>query len=186
MELKVCVLGSSRVGKTALCRALTEQPLADGDYQPTCAVRIQEWTRQLGQEHVKVQLWDVAGGSQFQNYWELMSKGVDGVLLLVDPSQPEQERQLEQLYLHFAQPNSLTMKQCLVLGLGVARGAEAAAPPIWAGLRGKLKKLPSGYVALDISAPDAGRKAAGDLLDKLLWGCLAQKKDMIERSVMGE
>lgn len=74
MELKVCVLGSSRVGKTALCRALTEQPLADGDYQPTCAVRIQEWTRQLGQEHVKVQLWDVAGGSQFQNYWELMSK----------------------------------------------------------------------------------------------------------------
>jgi hypothetical protein len=36
--------------------------------------RIQECTRQLGQEHVKVQLWDVAGGSQFQNYWELLSK----------------------------------------------------------------------------------------------------------------
>lgn len=42
---------------------------------PVCtSCRIQEWTRQLGQEHVKVQLWDVAGGSQFQNYWELMSK----------------------------------------------------------------------------------------------------------------
>jgi hypothetical protein len=38
----------------------------------TC--RIQECTRQLGQEQVKVQLWDVAGGSQFQNYWELLSK----------------------------------------------------------------------------------------------------------------
>jgi hypothetical protein len=57
---------------------------------------------------------------------------VDGVLLLADPSQPEQERQLEQMYLRFAQPNSLTMKQCMVLGLSVARGSEAGAPG-WAG-----------------------------------------------------
>ncbi|KAF6251349.1 rab-like intraflagellar transport protein 22 [Scenedesmus sp. NREL 46B-D3] len=185
MELKVCVLGNSRVGKTALCRALAEQPLNDGDYQPTCAVRIQECTRQLGQEQVKVQLWDVAGGSQFQSYWELLSKDIDGVLLLVDPVQPEQERQLEQLYLRFAQPNSLTMKQCLVLGLSLAHGSGRAAPR-WAGLQGKLKKLPSGHVALNISSPEAGRKAAGDLLDKLLSGCLAQRKDRIERSVMGE
>jgi hypothetical protein len=33
---------------------------------------------------------------------------------------------------------------------------DAAAPA--AGLRSKLKKLPSGYVALNINSPDAGRK----------------------------
>jgi hypothetical protein len=59
-------------------------------------------------------------------------KDVDGVLLLVDPAQPEQERQLEQLYLRFAQPNSLTMKQCMVMGLSVARGSDAGAAG-WAG-----------------------------------------------------
>jgi hypothetical protein len=63
---------------------------------------------------------------------------VDGVLLLADPAQPEQERQLEQLYLRFAQPNSLTMKQCLVLGLSVARGSEAAAAG-WAGGWGYIR-----------------------------------------------
>jgi hypothetical protein len=37
-------------------------------------------------------------------------------------------------------------------GLAAACGAAAA------GLRGKLKKLPSGYVALNVSSPEAGRK----------------------------
>jgi hypothetical protein len=66
------------------------------------------------------------------------------VLLLVDPVQPEQERQLEQLYLRFAQPSSLTMKQCMVLGLSVARGAEAGA----AGWSGGWRVCPAMYNTL--------------------------------------
>ena len=46
---------------------------------------------------------------------------VDGVLMVMDPSQPEQERDLEQFYMNFAQPNSLTMKQCLVMAIQVTR-----------------------------------------------------------------
>jgi len=38
------------------------------------------------------------------------------VLLVSDPTHPEQERSLESFYLNFAQPNSLTMKQCMVVG----------------------------------------------------------------------
>lgn len=46
-------------------------------------------------------------------------------MLTMDPSHPEQERELEQLYLNFAQPNNLAMKQCMVVGLNVGRSSSA-------------------------------------------------------------
>lgn len=49
---------------------------------------------------------------------------MDGVLLVIDPEQPEQERDLEQFYMRFAQPHNLTMKQCCVLA--VSGGNSAA------------------------------------------------------------
>lgn len=54
---------------------------------------------------------------------------VDGVLLVTDASHPEQERELEAFYLNFAQPNSLTMKQCMVVGVTVTEGPQAASWP---------------------------------------------------------
>lgn len=42
---------------------------------------------------------------------------MDGVLLVIDPQHPEQERDLEQLYIRFAQSHNLTMKQCCVLAV---------------------------------------------------------------------
>lgn len=57
-------------------------------------------------------------------------QNVDGVLLTIDPNHMEQERELEQLYLNFAQPNSLAMKQCMVLGLTVNNAASTGS---WAG-----------------------------------------------------
>eukprot|EP00878_Enallax_costatus_P030180 GHUV01032839.1.p2 GENE.GHUV01032839.1~~GHUV01032839.1.p2 ORF type:complete len:139 (+),score=39.22 GHUV01032839.1:213-629(+) len=138
----------------------------------------------MGPEHVKVQLWDVAGGPQAQQYWEVLAKGVDGVLLTIDPNRMEQERELEQLYLNFAQPNSLAMKQCMVMGLTVSNSASSTGS--WTGLRGKLRKLPMGQVTLNPAAPQAGQQAASELLDRLLAGCVAQKRDRLEQAVLGE
>lgn len=39
LTLKICVVGPSRTGKTLLCRALAEQPVMPGEYNPTAAVR---------------------------------------------------------------------------------------------------------------------------------------------------
>lgn len=39
------------------------------------------------------------------------------MLLVIDPLHPEQERELEQVYLKFAQPHNLTMKQCCVVAV---------------------------------------------------------------------
>jgi hypothetical protein len=60
---------------------------------------------------------------------------VDGVLLVLDAAQSDQERQLEQLYLRFAQPHSLTMKQCCVLAVSSAADGEARS---WTGAGGSV------------------------------------------------
>ena len=64
-------------------------------------------------------------------------QGVDGVLLVIDPRQGEQgERELEALYLHFAQPAGLTTKQCMVVAVNAGSGAAAVGGnAAWAGER---------------------------------------------------
>ena len=39
ITLKICVVGPCKSGKTLLCRALAEQPILQGEYHPTAAVR---------------------------------------------------------------------------------------------------------------------------------------------------
>lgn len=41
--------------------------------------------------------------------------------MVMDPQHPEHEKDLETFYLNFAQPNSLTIKQCLVLAVQVVK-----------------------------------------------------------------
>ena len=72
--LKICVVGPCRSGKTLLCRALAEQPIIQGEYSATAAVRIQEFSRQIGVDRVKVQLWDCSGSMQYQSYWSVLAK----------------------------------------------------------------------------------------------------------------
>lgn len=43
------------------------------------------------------------------------------MILVLDAQHPEHERELEQFYINFAQTNSLTVKQCLVVAVQVAK-----------------------------------------------------------------
>jgi GTPase SAR1 family protein len=93
LTLKVCVVGPCRSGKTLLCRALAEQPIIPGEYNATAAVRyrilecrleisvfnvrvrrIQEFSRTVGVDRVKIQLWDCSGSMQYQSHWSVLSK----------------------------------------------------------------------------------------------------------------
>lgn len=108
------------------------------------------------------------------------------MVMVMDPSMPDQERELETFYMNFAQPSSLAIKQCLTLaiqvvkegsfGLGGWQGALFASWPcalvfltascsltlsyhataLAAGLQGKLSKLTSGFVAINPASVQAG------------------------------
>lgn len=182
-SLKICVVGPAKAGKTLLCRTLAEQPLTLGEYQPTAGVRIQEFSRQIGVDKAKVQFWDCSGSMQYQAYWQVLGKDIDGVILVIDAQVPEQEKELEQFYMNFAQPYSLKISQCLVLGVqAVKEGSYGIGG--WTGLQGKLSKISSGFVSINPASPQGGTQDALALIDKLLLGCLSHKKDTYEREVV--
>ncbi len=51
----------------------------------------------------------------------LTVQDLDGIVLTIDPQHPETEKELETFYMNFAQPNALTMKQCLTLAVQVVK-----------------------------------------------------------------
>ncbi|GBF93222.1 hypothetical protein Rsub_05954 [Raphidocelis subcapitata] len=188
-DLKVCVVGPA-CGKTLLCQALAEQPIAPGVHEPTVGVRVQEVAANVGaqREPVRAALWDVSSSPQYRKHWETLAQGLDGLLLVVDPARADEcERELEACYLRFAQPHALTTRQCMVLALD-ARGAAAAVggTAAWPGLKGKLGRLQSALVSVSANAPEAGAQEARRHIEKLLAGCLARKRDLASRAVLGE
>ena len=48
--------------------------------------------------------------------------GLDGVILVYDPSQPHHEAELEKMYTIFAQPNRLTTSLCMTLAISHTSG----------------------------------------------------------------
>lgn len=182
--LKICVAGPSKSGKTCLARALAEQPVLS-EYRATMGVRVQELSRPVGNEHVRVQLWDVSGNPQYQQYWSVLSQDADGLLLMLDAERPEEEKFLEQLYLAFAQAHSLTTRQCMVVGVTFTKDGSKVARS-WTGLQGKLSKLQSCHLEFKLPPTAAIAQEAADAFNKLLQGCLAQKKEVMERAVVGD
>mmetsp|Transcript_27734 Transcript_27734/g.65896 ORF Transcript_27734/g.65896 Transcript_27734/m.65896 type:complete len:256 (+) Transcript_27734:382-1149(+) len=143
LSIKICLVGPAQTGKTFLAKVLAEQSIADEpEYNPTAGVRVQELTRNIKNERVKVQLWDCAGGPQHQPYWPTLAKGLDGLLMVFDPAQPGHESELEKLYTSFAQPSRLTTSQCMTLGVTLrpGSGGAGAAP---AALQGPGGMFPS-------------------------------------------
>jgi hypothetical protein len=51
-------------------------------------------------------------------------------VLVIDPARPEVEKELEQLYINFAQANRMTTKQCMVVAV-----ARQDHPSSWGGER---------------------------------------------------
>eukprot|EP00192_Tetraselmis_astigmatica_P015111 CAMPEP_0117659528 /NCGR_PEP_ID=MMETSP0804-20121206/6482_1 /TAXON_ID=1074897 /ORGANISM="Tetraselmis astigmatica, Strain CCMP880" /LENGTH=176 /DNA_ID=CAMNT_0005466195 /DNA_START=217 /DNA_END=747 /DNA_ORIENTATION=- len=170
--LKICVVGPSKTGKTFLSKVLAEQSLPDDpEYNPTAGVRIQELTRQVKNERWKVQLWDCAGGVHNQSHWPVLAKGLDGVLMVFDPSQPQHESELEKLYTAFAQPARLTTSQCMTLALNLSSGIGGGP-----GLQGKLQKLQNASLDLTQDNISAAQSDGLQALDVLLEGCVNRRK----------
>lgn len=103
------------------------------------------------------------------------------MILLIDPNRPEQERELEQLYLNFAQPNNLAMKQCMVIGLSLNNSNTADG---WAGAGWQLATMlicvaaASRVVLTSAVDKQAGFAESGGSGISVIW-CILKKATMV-------
>lgn len=56
----------------------------------------------------------------------LTCQGLDGLLMVHDPAQPQHEAELERLYTSFAQPSRLTTSQCMTIAINLSPGIGVA------------------------------------------------------------
>lgn len=87
---KLCLLGAFSVGKTSLMRRFV-QGVFDERYISTLGVKIDTKTVELGEDAVKLVIWDIEGADPADHNKELISTrmkaylaGTDGLLLVAD------------------------------------------------------------------------------------------------------
>ena len=82
-NFKIVVCGDPGVGKTSTILRLTDNAFMR-TYVPTLGVSISERLLTLGDKHVNLILWDIAGQSKFEIMRRHFYKGTDAVILIFD------------------------------------------------------------------------------------------------------
>ncbi|KAL7748968.1 hypothetical protein RI367_005616 [Sorochytrium milnesiophthora] len=146
VRLKVFVAGPQCVGKSVISNLLAGVEQSNiSIYKPTKGVRILEFDRTLSSPKlssgfrakslpVNVELWDCSGDSNLESCWDAVGRDCNGVLLVVNPDAPGQEKELEQWTTRFGslkeqqyyvfaqkQSNPSQSRQRLRLGRPLAR-----------------------------------------------------------------
>jgi small GTP-binding protein len=83
MNKKICMIGSSAVGKTSLVARFVRSIFAD-KYLTTVGVKIDKKTVRAGGREVTLILWDLNGDDEFQKLQTSYLRGAAGYLLVVD------------------------------------------------------------------------------------------------------
>ncbi|KAF4697895.1 RAB, member RAS oncoprotein -like 5, variant 2, partial [Perkinsus olseni] len=122
--MKITMLGPKGAGKTTIANALAEVPVHSDDmkYTPTNGVRILEFETDDG---TAVELWDVSGDDgEFDSCYRAVQNGCEGVILVYDPNQREQVKEVDSFWYrkhvqkHFVMNSDgvkLGYDQCMVL-----------------------------------------------------------------------
>ena len=80
---KILLLGDGGVGKTSLLRRFIDNTF-DPDYKGTIGVQFMTKTVIIGNNSIKLTIWDVAGQSKFTSYRHLYYRDADGIMLVYD------------------------------------------------------------------------------------------------------
>ena len=78
---KVVVVGSSGVGKTAIVQRLVDKSFSD-DGQPTIGVEFKCFTTKIGDDSVKLNIWDTAGQEKFRSVSKAYFRNAVGAVLV--------------------------------------------------------------------------------------------------------
>jgi small GTP-binding protein len=83
IQKKVCLLGTSGVGKTSLVAQFVHTMFSE-KYLTTVGVKIDKKTVRVGETEVVLVIWDLAGDDDFQRLQTSYLRGSSGFLLVAD------------------------------------------------------------------------------------------------------
>ncbi|MDN4500820.1 Rab family GTPase [Alteromonadaceae bacterium BrNp21-10] len=85
IQKKICLLGTSGVGKTSLIRQYVEG-IFDKKYLTTIGVKIDKKLVQLEHQNVQFMLWDIEGADRYSVFQERYLRGAAAYIIVVDQS----------------------------------------------------------------------------------------------------
>ena len=83
LQKKICMLGTTAVGKTSLVRRFVESIYSD-DYHTTVGVKIDKKPIRVKEKDLTLVLWDIYGADEFQSMRMEYLTGMFGYLLVAD------------------------------------------------------------------------------------------------------
>ena len=84
---KIVVIGDGAVGKTSLIARFAEKTF-QAEYKPTLGTNIVIKELKVGNNSIKLLLWDIAGQAKWRDVRHLYYKGAQGCILVFDVTRP--------------------------------------------------------------------------------------------------
>lgn len=83
IQKKICLLGSFSVGKTSLIQRYVNSMFSE-KYLTTVGVKIDKKEIMLGDEHLNLMIWDIAGEDAFSSIRPAHLRGLSGYVIVID------------------------------------------------------------------------------------------------------
>jgi len=87
LQKKVCLLGSFAVGKTSLVSRFVRSIFSEA-YHTTVGVKVDDKVVRVGEQELRLVLWDLHGEDQFQRLRSTYLRGAAGLLFVADGTRP--------------------------------------------------------------------------------------------------
>ncbi|KAK8863568.1 hypothetical protein M9Y10_011254 [Tritrichomonas musculus] len=111
---KVVVVGASGVGKTAIVQRLVDGSFTD-EGQPTIGVEFKCYTTRVGDDKVKLNIWDTAGQEKFRSVSKAYFRNAVGAILVYALND---RNSFDELGRWLNDLQSLSTPNCVILAVG--------------------------------------------------------------------
>mmetsp|Transcript_29421 Transcript_29421/g.51651 ORF Transcript_29421/g.51651 Transcript_29421/m.51651 type:complete len:194 (+) Transcript_29421:93-674(+) len=146
--LKIAIVGPKGVGKSTFANALAGD-FTEYDAMPTVGCRIREYRQQLVSEDssAEVELWDISGDLQYENCWPAVAQGLNGLVIVYDPTNQLQSKEVSLWMEAFCKNSDLQTGQVAIFALNLPQNSRP--PPVK--YQGKKSQLQIPIVGLKVS-----------------------------------
>lgn len=97
-QVKICIIGSSNVGKTSLLLKYTESQF-ESNYQATIGIDFKFKILQVGEQKFRLALWDTAGQEKFQTITRSFYQNTHAFVFVFDLSKAETLKRLRDFWI---------------------------------------------------------------------------------------